>query len=161
MMWVAEIIRMRHIHINSVKLLQLQGTAEVVLCGPRVGMALGAETRPVGLHQSLRFGLSRSPHKHDVRKWRGGTAVLEDQLHSRVNFVDSWFVHLQGAILDSVSNWSRDEGLACLCFPSQSIFSWIFLNTPWKKKIITKQCGDKKINNLVSGYYKPYLSHVL
>lgn len=44
----------RHVDINSVVGLQLQGGGEVALSGPGVWGLLTAETRSVGLHQGQR-----------------------------------------------------------------------------------------------------------
>lgn len=134
-MWVAEIGRVRHVHVNPVELHQLQAAAEVVLCGPRAVGFLDAETRPVGFHQSQEFGLSRSPHKHDVIKRGRGLAVLEDQLHSRVNMVEPRLVDLQGAVFDFVSDLPGREGLACFRFPSQSHLGRLMHNAPCKETI--------------------------
>lgn len=44
----------RHVDINSVVGLQLQGRGKVALSGPGVWGLLTAETRSVGLHQGQR-----------------------------------------------------------------------------------------------------------
>lgn len=64
-MCVTKIIWVRCIYKYSVEFLQLQGGAEVTLCGPRVSrLRLIAKTRSVGLHQGKRRAVSCSPHKH-------------------------------------------------------------------------------------------------
>lgn len=92
----------RHVDINSVVGLQLQGGGEVALSGPGVRGLLTAETRSVGLHQGQRRRPSSSPHKHQVVEGGGGGAVSEDQLHPRVNVVDSRLVDLQSSVLELV-----------------------------------------------------------
>lgn len=50
-MCMSKITGVRYIHKNPVVFLQLQGGAEVTLCGPGVPRLLRAETCSVGLHQ--------------------------------------------------------------------------------------------------------------
>lgn len=114
-MHVTEEEGVRHIHVNSVVGLQLQGGGEVALCGPGERGPLRAETRSVGLHQGQR--LSSSPHKHRVAKGRCGGAVFEDQLHPRVNVVDSRLVDPQGSVFKLVRDPPRGVRSAHLRLP--------------------------------------------
>lgn len=80
-MCVTEEGGMRHVHVNSVVGLQLQGGGQVALCGPGARGLLRAETHSVGLHQGQRSGPSSSPHKDRVEEGQCGGALFEDQLH--------------------------------------------------------------------------------
>lgn len=107
----------RHLHVYSVMGLQLQSGGQVALCGPGARGLLRAETRSVGLHQGQRGGPFSSPHKHRVEEERCGGAVFEDQLHPRVNVVESRLVDPQGSVFKLVRDPPRGVRPAHLWHP--------------------------------------------
>lgn len=115
-MLVTEEGGVRHLHVNSVVGLQLQGGGQVALCGPGA-RGLRAEARSVGLHQGQRRGLPFPPHKHRVQEGRCGGAAFEDQLQPRVNVVDSRLVDPQGSVFKLVGDPPRGVRLAHLRLP--------------------------------------------
>lgn len=124
----------RHIYKNFVIFFKRMDWTKKILCGPGVAHFLSAETHSVGLHQGQRWGVSRSPHKHNVIKWRGGKAIFKDQLYSWINVVESSLIDLESPVLNTVSHSSGGEGLSCLWFPSQSLVKYFFLNAScWRK----------------------------
>lgn len=98
---VCQLPGMGHVNVHPVVLLQLNGGAQVALCGPRVTWPQGAQTLSVALHQDLRQSLTVPPNKHSVCE-RG--TVLDDELHPRVNVVAPVLINLQSAILSMVRN---------------------------------------------------------
>lgn len=92
---------MGYVHVHPVMFLQLHGGAQVTLRGPGVTRPQGAETLPVALHQDLGQRLAVPPHEHSMVK-RG--AVIDDELHPRVNVVASVLADLQSAVLSTVRN---------------------------------------------------------
>ena len=129
---MTKISRVWYIHKNSVGFLQLQGGAEVTVCGPGVALLLRAETLPVGLHQGQWGGAPRSPHKHRVNEQ--GRTVLKDQLHSWVNVVESSLIDLQGTVFRPVSHCPGYERPACLGLPSQSLREVFYFNPPCNRR---------------------------
>lgn len=139
---MTKIFRVRYVHKNFVVFLQLVCRSEVTLCCPGVIIVLRTEPCSVGIHEGQGCGVSHPPHKHRVLKWRGGFAVLKDQLHSRVNVVESGLVDLQSAIFHPVRHSTGREGLACLWLPAQSLSEYNFFNAPWQSKDETLQNVD-------------------
>lgn len=125
---------MGHVHINFVGFLQVEAGAQVALRGARVAQLMIAEPRSVRLHQGQRRGIPRSPHEHgvDVRGRQG--AMLKDQLHARVNVVQSALVDLKAAIFHLVRHLSGHEGLAHPRLPAQSLANVDFFNTSCRTK---------------------------
>lgn len=130
---MSKIHGVRYVHENFVGFVQLQGGAEVALCGPGVTRLLRAETCSVGLHQGQRWGALCSPHKHWVGEGGCGGTVLKDQLHSWVNVVESALVDLQGAVFEPVSHSSGYERPTCLWLPTQSIREVLCFNPTCKR----------------------------
>lgn len=125
----------RHVHKDSVELLQLHGGGQVALGGPGVSERLRAEPRPVRLHQGHRLGDPPSPQEHRVVKGGGRGAVLEGQLHPRINMVESGLVDLQAALSVQVGHASRHKGPSAMTVPSQGLSELLCLDLSWSGRV--------------------------
>lgn len=107
-----------HVHVHPVVLLQLHSGAQVALRGPRVTRPQGAQTLSVALHQDLGQSLALPPDEHSVAE-RG--AVLDDELHPRVDVVAAAPADLQGAVLGAVRDAARGVGGHQVWIPAQRL----------------------------------------
>lgn len=141
-----------YIHKNSVVFLELQGGGEVTLWGPGVWQLLGAETSSVGLHQGQGCSASCPPHKHRVDKEGCRGTVLQHELHSGVDVVDSSLVDSQSTIFKLVDNSPGYVRTFYLQIPAQRLgdFLRVFtFNTPCKRRHILSLLPCRRENHIV------------